>query len=1305
MISNLAMEYFGASDVGFFTKLGANANVKKLSIANATIKTDSESGEAVGILAAELVNSPKQVAINNCHVQGAVTVENITAGNGSMNQVYAGGILGRANRKTTLANCSANVEITTKQKKNWGTGTTLGAANVGGITGEAGANVFLYNVVAAGTISVDGATEVYAGGISSNLKKAMENVVSLMKVPAGEKCGNIVGQMVFGASITNGYCSDDAVAVGCKDDDTTVDVRGIEDATADDFIETLNGNLKRIHKANKELPLYRWIVKDNNPIPCGEEWKEVEIDGSIFAGGDGSKENPYTIATKEQLKAFASSLEEEMCYDDKYVALTEDIDISDEANWDPIGGSRFAFNGTFDGCGHTISGLKEGTKANPRKLSKGLNDFSNALGLFGTLGVNAVVKNVHLTKVAMYAYREDAMFAGGIAGYMEGMKATGSYQGAKIDGCSVEGIICATTKEKNCYAAGIAARQYKGAIINCHSHVDVQSTVEYGESIAAAGGITAMTNRGLVANCYTTGRYFGSMARDIENEIEGMSSVGTLIGVDAGDIVNCYGSGDVISEHYSIYTGGVIGWVTGIGKAYQSYYDREKEMMIAGRKEADMQAYGTKTVGGVNEEGEAFEGGVVSQLEAFGKTTYKELADKLNGNFAAFGIDLAKYGISGNELLTWTVKDGMVTHAATPATVTYVQPEAEKVPQVPLVMKDGIWYGREANGTVVVKITVEHDTVVKQEVIEGNKEDTDAVEKALSIAKTKAIYGDAAVYGKGDGSRFAGGDGTKTNPYKIETEQQLRYVAEAIGADETWENTYFLQTKDITLSDKDWKPIGWAIKAKIKGDPILFSAYPFRGHFDGGNHTISNLHMGSKTNPVHEYTAAMFGFTGGDYETNLTYGEDTLAVTLKNIHLKNVSIYNEVPYDSYTAGLVGTGQNGVFINRCSVTGKISVKADDIASRGAGLAASMLRGGVYNCYTDVDVMATTEDGDVYAGGMFSVTNRVNTINCYTLGDVYGDANTNNKVHIGGFTGMAGGFQYNCYAAGNVTTYRPTVDLGIVDGRIANIAYDRNCYFNSDAVMKENGKAKPAVYTGADGTGSSKDTTFGKTEKELKSLAFAELLNANCKKIVSELAISDEELGGIMSIYYTDGPDGLDVWGLQENGFCGLTATHRKENSEIAGGGLSGGSSVGENLSGGSQPNSPVKEPEKKPEQISVPKKVSGYIAKGAKLTKNGVFVDADGKVLANTLVQTKSGKLYITDKYGKKRVNQIVKTAKGTRYAVKKNGEVARKSLVKIKGNLYYAGKHAVLVTNKWVKVGKKKYYCSKNGKITKIKNK
>lgn len=120
---------------------------------------------------------------------------------------------------------------------------------------------------------------------------------------------------------------------------------------------------------------------------------------------------------------------------------------------------------------------------------------------------------------------------------------------------------------------------------------------------------------------------------------------------------------------------------------------------------------------------------------------------------------------------------------------------------------------------------------------------------------------------------------------------------------------------------------------------------------------------------------------------------------------------------------------------------------------------------------------------------------------------------------------------------------------MDGRIANIAYDRNCYFNSDAKIVENGVVIETVYTGADGKGSSKDFTFGKTAAEIGSQEFADILNNNIDNVVKELEAADEELGGIMSIYYNEGPSGLSRWVISDGKAVFAESNSSEENPDV------------------------------------------------------------------------------------------------------------------------------------------------------------
>ena len=85
----------------------------------------------------------------------------------------------------------------------------------------------------------------------------------------------------------------------------------------------------------------------------------------IFAGGSGSAEDPWKIATAEQLDRIRDDLT-------GHYILIDDIDLSGYENWMPIGTFQprsdapedaevphpdYAFTGTFDGAGHTISNL------------------------------------------------------------------------------------------------------------------------------------------------------------------------------------------------------------------------------------------------------------------------------------------------------------------------------------------------------------------------------------------------------------------------------------------------------------------------------------------------------------------------------------------------------------------------------------------------------------------------------------------------------------------------------------------------------------------------------------------------------------------------------------------------------------------------------------------------------------------------------------------------------------------------------------------------------------------------------------
>lgn len=125
-------------------------------------------------------------------------------------------------------------------------------------------------------------------------------------------------------------------------------------------------------------------------------WSGTAADG--FAGGTGTADDPYQIATAEQLAYLAESVNSGTTYEKQYIQLTEDIVLNDTTAenwtstakpWKPIGNytNDSPFMGTFDGDGYTISGLYI--------YALDSTTWQNHLGLFGYT-CNAEIKNVNI---------------------------------------------------------------------------------------------------------------------------------------------------------------------------------------------------------------------------------------------------------------------------------------------------------------------------------------------------------------------------------------------------------------------------------------------------------------------------------------------------------------------------------------------------------------------------------------------------------------------------------------------------------------------------------------------------------------------------------------------------------------------------------------------------------------------------------------------------------------------------------------------------------------------------------------------
>lgn len=385
-------------------------------------------------------------------------------------------------------------------------------------------------------------------------------------------------------------------------------------------------------------------------------------DASIFASGKGTEKSPFLIQTAAQFRKFAKSVAGTVDYNGYTVKLANNIDISD-SDWDPIGGSSVHFNGTFDGAGYKINGLKEGTRTNPRVLDK----TNNYIGLFGKLGANAVVKNLNLTNVNINISYPEIVYAGSIAASTTG---TGDDRiGTRIDGCRVDGNIKVQNERGNIWAGGLVGKQYRGAILNSVVNVNVSAIESTGKSWGEtdeqywveAGGISGLNFWGLIANSYATGDCYAKF-EDANDPDASYIAVGGLVGLECGDEMNNYASGNVTAGKKTKYIGSLQGLVEGSAQVKNNWYNNTSKI----KNETSVSKANDKNIM-VCKEGDAV---VVGDNFGFDPSKDSSVVKSLNKVAKTPTIDLSIYGVSANDLDSWKYstiqKTPIQIHSANP---------------------------------------------------------------------------------------------------------------------------------------------------------------------------------------------------------------------------------------------------------------------------------------------------------------------------------------------------------------------------------------------------------------------------------------------------------------------------------------------------------------------------------------------------------------------------------------------------------------------------------------------------------------
>ena len=315
---------------------------------------------------------------------------------------------------------------------------------------------------------------------------------------------------------------------------------------------------------------------------------------------------------------------------------------------------------------------------------------------------------------------------------------------------------------------------------------------------------------------------------------------------------------------------------------------------------------------------------------------------------------------------------------------------------------------------------------------------------AASLVPVSVFADGTEVWDGSIAESFAGGKGTKDDPYQIANGSQLAYFAKRVNAEEYGEkyaDTYFELTEDIDLGGKEWTPVGETVADLIMGGHEYFV---FSGNFDGNGYTIKNLTIGTETSPYSGDVCGLFGATSGTIEDvvlenvsiNYVGGNhssgygfrmggalvgysmgDIVNCTVIGLDMKAGSDGSYVALNSI-GGLVGIQDGGTTVSHSRVSGKIeeSTKQGNVG----GFVGTLVKGSSAKyCGADVSVEVTGNGRGIAVGGFVGIGNGTTTDetlieNCYATGNITG------AEYAGGFVGNISGLNIsNCYAKGDVS----------------------------------------------------------------------------------------------------------------------------------------------------------------------------------------------------------------------------------------------------------------------------------------------
>ena len=266
--------------------------------------------------------------------------------------------------------------------------------------------------------------------------------------------------------------------------------------------------------------------------------------------------------------------------------------------------------------------------------------------------------------------------------------------------------------------------------------------------------------------------------------------------------------------------------------------------------------------------------------------------------------------------------------------------------------------------------------------------------------------------GKTIAGGFAAGDGTQDDPFQIETAAQLAHFAKTVNEGEAYLYKYIVLTADIDLANKEWTPIG-------------NHSNPFKGNFNGDNHTVTGMQISGELDRV--------GLFGECTKHNV------------NSAIKNITVKDSVICGiNFVGAIVGYAEEINIENCRSIGNTINGKTDvgGICGKIGGYSV----GKVSQCYNSSKVTGRGRVGGIAGIGGIAE-------NCLNTGEIM----IINKAYQSAGGGIFGIFD-DTTASASITA---CVNLGKVSGGESfggivgstdskSTGHISNCYYNMDAI---------------------------------------------------------------------------------------------------------------------------------------------------------------------------------------------------------------------------------------------------------------